>query len=373
MFKFLKALSVFTGTIIGVGIFGLPYVASKAGFFIVLLYFFLLAGIIIIIHLIYGKIALGTEKLCRLPGYAGEYLGSFWKKFAFLITGLGLTGALLAYLIIGGEFLNLFFTPYFGGNNLIYTLLFFSLGVFLIFRGIKTISQIVFLLLLVFFAILALFFIKAVPFIDLSYFKALDLKFITFPYGVILFALWGATLIPEVKEILGGDAKALKKVIISGISLAAITYLFFIFIVFGASGPHTSQEAISGLSSTLRENVIRLGFLFGVITCFTSFIALGLTFKKVLWYDFGLSRNLSWLIACFLPLFLFLIGFRQFLDVIGVTGAIALGCEAILIIFIYRAFLKKKFAQKMNSLLYFLPIFFILGVFFEIFYFIFVK
>jgi len=37
--KFLKALAVFLGTVIGVGIFGLPFVASKAGFFIVLFYF----------------------------------------------------------------------------------------------------------------------------------------------------------------------------------------------------------------------------------------------------------------------------------------------------------------------------------------------
>ena len=38
---FFKALAVFLGTVIGVGIFGLPFVASKAGFFIVLLYFLL--------------------------------------------------------------------------------------------------------------------------------------------------------------------------------------------------------------------------------------------------------------------------------------------------------------------------------------------
>ena len=33
---FFKALSVFLGTVIGVGIFGLPYVASKAGFFLLI-------------------------------------------------------------------------------------------------------------------------------------------------------------------------------------------------------------------------------------------------------------------------------------------------------------------------------------------------
>jgi len=373
MTKFLKAFAVFAGTIIGVGIFGLPYAASKAGFFVMVLYFLLMAVIAILVHLVFGKVALGTETIHRLPGYAEEYLGFAWKKVAFLITGLGLSGALLAYLIVGGEFLNSFLSPHLGGNALIYTFLFFSFGAFLIFRGIKSISQIELLLLIVFFGILITLFVKAFPFIDTSYFVGIDLKFLALPYGVILFSLWGLPLIPEVKEILGGDNKLFKKVIISGILLATITYLFFIFTVFGASGFNTSKEAISGLALTLGDNIIRLGFIFGIITCFTSFIALGLTLKKVLWYDFNIPKNLAWLITCFFPLLLFLMGFREFINVIGLTGAFALGCEAILIIFIYKAFLKKKFSRKMNPILYILPIFFVLGIVFEIYYFVFAK
>ncbi len=373
MLKFLKALSVFAGTIIGVGIFGLPYVASKAGFFIVLLYFLLMAGIAIAIHLMYGKVALGVKGLHRLPGYAEQYLGFLWKKVAFLIIGLGLTGALLAYLIVGGEFLHSFLSPYFGGHSLIYTLLFFTFGAFLIFRGIKSISQIELIFLILFFSILITFFVKAFPFIDTNYLTNIDLKFITLPYGVILFSLWGSALVPEIKEIVGGDSKLLRRVLISGILLAALTYLFFIFAVFGASGVNTSKEAISGLSYILGDNIIKLGFIFGIITCFTSFIALGLTLKKVFWYDFNLSKNLSWFLTCFLPLSLFLIGLREFIDVIGLTGAVAIGCEGILIVFLYKEFLKRKLSQRMSPFLYLLPVIFVLGIFFEVYYFIFAK
>ncbi|MFH1841188.1 MAG: aromatic amino acid transport family protein [Candidatus Nealsonbacteria bacterium] len=371
--KFLRALSVFAGTIIGVGIFGLPYVASKAGFFVVVLYFLFLSVIAIAIHLIYGKIALGTTTIRRLPGYAGEYLGPKWKKFAFLMMGLGIIGALLAYLVVGGEFLSSFLSPYFGGNSLIYTLLFFGLGSFLIFRGIKNISQIELVLLVVFFIILFIFFTKTFSFIDINYLKNIDLKFLTLPYGVILFALWGSTTIPEVKEILEGDAKLLKRVIISGVLLAALTYLFFIFIVFGASGQDTSKEAISGLSLVLGDGVIRLGFIFGIITCFTSFLTLGLALKRVFMYDFGLKPNLSWLIACFLPLLLFFLGVREFIEIISLTGSLAIGCMGITIIFTYKKFLKRKFSRKMNPAVYILLLVFLLGVFSEIFYCIFAK
>jgi len=113
---FLKALAVFLGTVIGVGIFGLPFVALKAGFFIVLFYFLLMALIAISINLIYGQVILGSEKINRLPGYVGEYLGEKCKKITFFIVAIGLMGALLAYLIIGGQFLSSFFNRYFGGN-----------------------------------------------------------------------------------------------------------------------------------------------------------------------------------------------------------------------------------------------------------------
>lgn len=367
--KFLKTLSVFVGTIIGVGIFGLPYVASKAGFFVVLIYFLAMSFIAIFIHLLFSKVALGTETLYRLPGFVGEYLGSCWKKITLLTIGAGLIGAILAYLIVGGKFLELLLTPYFGGNNIIYTLLFFGAGAYLILKGIKHISQVEFSLLIVFFAILIVIFMKAVPFIDFNNFQKTDLSFITLPYGVILFALWGSSLIPEAEEMLGQDAKKLLKwVIVSGILLAAVTYLLFVFMVLGASGQNTSKDAISGLADTLGNGIIRLGFIFGIITCFTSFITLGLTFKKILWYDFGLPKRLSWFIACFTPLFLFFLGLKEFIRVIGLTGALALGFEAIIIVFLYKAFLKKKLSQKMNPFLYILPVFFIFGVFFEIYY-----
>lgn len=368
--KFIRTLSVFVGTIIGVGIFGLPYVTSKAGFFVVLFYFLAMSFIAILIHLLFSKVVLGTETLYRLPGFVGEYMGSNWKKITLLTIGAGLVGALLAYLIVGGTFLEYFFTPYLGGNNLIYTLLFFIAGAYLIFRDIKHISVVEFSLLIVFFAILISLFIKAVPFIDLSNFQKTDLSFIALPYGVVLFALWGSSLIPELEEMLGSGAqKLLKWVIISGILLAAITYLFFVFMIVGVTGPNTSKEGISGLSNILGNGIIRLGFIFGVITCFTSFITLGLTLKKILWYDFKLSPKLSWFIACFAPLILFFLGLKEFISVIGLTGAFALGFEAIITVFLYKAFLKKRLSQKMNIWLYALPVFFVIGIFFEIFYF----
>ena len=367
--KFLKALAVFLGTVIGVGIFGLPFVALRAGFFIVLLYFLFIILITILVFFLYSEIVLNTKGIYRLPGYVGEYLGEKWKKITFLIVAIGLMGALLAYLIIGGQFLSSFLSPYFGGSQTLYTILFFMLGVYFVFRGIKSISGVELLLLFFLLIILILFFVKAFSSIDIDNFKTFDLKYIVFPYGIVLFSLWGSAVIPEIKEMVEGSKKELRKVIITGIIITVIVYLFFIYIVLGSSSI-VSEDAISGLEKTLGSNIIKFGFIFGVITCFTSFITLALTLKKVLWYDFGLNKNLAWFLTCFPSLILFLLGVREFINVISFTGAIALGLEGIIIVFLYKEFLKRRFFKKMNPALYFLAGIFVLGIIFEIVYFL---
>ncbi|MCK5044183.1 amino acid permease [Candidatus Parcubacteria bacterium] len=342
MSDFLKALSVFIGTVIGVGIFGLPYVAYKTGFSIVLFYFLLMAGIAVLIHFLFAEICLATKGEHRFPGYVGRYFGSFWKRVTLLTGSIGICGSLLAYLIVGGEFLQFFFSPFFGGDSLLYTLIFFSLGAYFVFRGIKSISQIEFVLSLVLFAILALFSFRAVPFINTDYFSDTNWEFAALPYGVILFSLWGMSIIPEIKEMLKGKQRELKKVIATGTLLSVFIYLLFIIIVLGVSGPNTSKTGMGGFIDVVGNGTLVFGFLFGVITCFV-------------------------------PLGLFLIGFKEFIDIIGFVGALTIGIDGMIIIFLYRKFLRQKRSQTMNPLIYLAGLVFILGIGLEVFYFLWVK
>lgn len=367
--NFLKALATYTGTIIGVGIFGLPYVAMKAGFFVVLVYFVFLVGLSIAINNLYGEIACDTHKLARVPGYAEEYLGIKVKKFSFVVSSLVLIGALLAYLIIGGEFLYLLAKDFLGGSAPLYILLFFAAGALFIYRGIKSISLFEFMMLGVFLVLLIFFFIMAVPSIKIEHLTTFDLRFITFPYGVILFSLGGMALVPEVKEMVERDRKKLKKIIYLGVIISALCYLIFIVAFLGSGGPQTTKNAISGFVSVAGPKIILVGYVLGLITTFTSFITIGLTLKKMLVYDFKIREKLSWFMACFIPLVIYFLGVRNFLDVIGLTGAFLLGIESTLIIFIYKNFIKKRFQREAPKWIYLVLFFLLVGVAFEIIYF----
>lgn len=367
MSKLIYPIATLSGTIIGVGLFALPYVTFKVGLWVILGYFLVLGPLVILIHLFFGELAIKTPDFKRLPGFAKFYLGNWGEKLAYFSTILGIFGALLAYLIVGGEFLTELLSPIFGGGKVIWTLFYFSLATVLIFFGIKAVAKVEFWGLILLFVVLFLIFLRGKYLINIENLFIgswkLEIKNLFLPYGIILFSLWGAALIPEVEEMLRERKKILRIVISTSILIPIFLYLFFIYLILGISGSQTAESAIPGLRNFLGDGIVGLGLSFGVLTTFTSFISLGLTLRKVFWYDLKMSENLSFVIACFFPLILFLIGIKQFIPVISFVGGIMLGIDGILILLMY-----KKIRPE-NLLVY--PLILILsgGIIYEIIYF----
>src|SRR3989344_5432749 len=105
MRDFLSATATLIGIIVGVGIFGIPYVTAQAGFWIGQFYIVFLAGVTLLVHLLYGEVVERTEGTHRLPGYAEKYLGKGAKRLitvAFFFSGYA---ALLLYIVIVEELL----------------------------------------------------------------------------------------------------------------------------------------------------------------------------------------------------------------------------------------------------------------------------
>lgn len=362
------AIATLSGTIIGVGLFALPYVTLKVGFWVILGYFLILGSLVVLIHLFFGELSLKTPDFKRLPGFARIYLGNGGELIAYISTIFGIFGALLAYLIVGGEFLTELLKPVLGGNYLIYTLFYFIIGAFLIFFGIKAIAKVEFWGLILFFAIFAAIFFRGQSFIDIQNLfignRESGIGNLFLPYGVILFSLWGATLIPEIEEMLGKRKKTILKIIPIAILIPAVVYLFFIYLILGITGPQTTESALTGLRNILGDSIVSLALILGLLTTFTSFITVGLTLKKVFWYDFKLNKNLAWLITCFIPLVLYLAGFQSFIAVISAVGGIMLAVDGILILLMY-----KKVRPERKLLIYPLILVLLGGIIYSISYF----
>ncbi|MFA6436949.1 MAG: aromatic amino acid transport family protein [Candidatus Paceibacterota bacterium] len=372
----LKAISVIVGTIIGVGIFGLPQAVARIGFFPGIVMLALLSLATLYLHYLYGEIVLRTKSKKRLVGYAEKYLGSRGKTIAAASALFGLVGSQLAYLIVGGDFLKIISRNILGSNPLFYIAIFLIVGSLVVLKGTSAIASVDFLMSVFLITVIVVIFCIAFPQIDTDHFSGINMKN-TFPaYGVMLFSLSGAIAIPETIEYLRKKKnKNYKTVITVGTILPHLLYVLFIVATVGLVGRTIGESAIADLETYLGSNIVIIGALFGIIAIFTSFIVTGATLMKILWYDYKIPKLLSWLIISILPLVLFIGGIQSFILIIGVVGAVMGGIDGILVILIFQKLKKSsnskpvivsEFSQLLKWLL--LTIF-IVGILYEIYYF----
>jgi amino acid permease len=368
--KIVYSISTLSGTIIGVGLFSLPYVSIHSGFWLLIGYFLGIGAISIIVYLLFAEIALKTPDFLRMPGFARFHLGKMGYYVSLVSYIIGVFGVLLVYLIVGGKFLTSILSPFLGGSETLYTVIYFIFGAAIIYFGIGVICRVQFFGLITFFLVLAIIFIKGMPSFEIvNVYSPIQKSNFFFPYGIVLFSLLGGgmDLIPEVEEMLGKDRHLLKKIIPLSIFIPIIAYLSFVLLITGISGLETSEEAINGLKSFFGNGVISLALLFGVLTTFTSFIVIGLTLKKVFWYDLKIKggKNVAWFITCFIPLALFFMGF-DFIDVISFVGAIMIGIGGILILLMYQKIKK----ERVIFITLPLALIFIGGIIYQLYYFL---
>jgi len=340
-----EAIAVLIGTIIGAGVFTLPYVAVHSGLATTLIWLIIVSFIITYLHLAFGEIVLRTKKDFRLPGYVGHYLNSSAKRFILLITFFTFSFSLLIYLLLGSQFLRVIF-------NSIWVNFSFPQGFLVIFLWLllssailsksKRLSKINFYLS---FALLFLFFIIAI--FALPHFKAENINLFNFtnhwgwliPYGVVFFALNGMVAIPEaakVLEIKGEKKEKLKKVIIIGTLIPAFCYLVFILAVAGASGSFTSIEAIQGLRGILGNTIILLGAMLGFLAVSTSYLIFASYIKNSFINDFKWSRFISYFLVVVGPLLLYFLRLENLVKLISFIGGMLGGLEGIMLIFVLR-------------------------------------
>lgn len=340
--NFYYATVSLVGATIGVGIFGIPYVVAKTGFIWGMFFLIFLGSVNLLINLLYGEVILATKENHRLIGYARKYLTKWEQKIAIFAFIFSCYGAMLAYLIIGGEFLHILFNGFFGFDAFTYTLVFFAVASYLIFLGLRIVAKGELIMTHFLLLTIVVLFVKCAGSIEPTNLATLNLSDWFLPYGVILFALCGSVAIPPIKEILKNEQHLMKKTIIWGTIIPVIVCAFFTLLVVGITGEVTTKEAIQGLDIFFGDGIILLGAIFGFLAVATSFLLIGLGLKQTFWYDFKIPHFISWLLACFVPFIIFLFGLRNFIGIIGFVGAIAGGLIGILIIGLHESAKKKK-------------------------------
>lgn len=326
--------SMMVGTIIGAGMFSLPFAFLKSGLITGFSFLIGFALLYAVIYWLYADVILKTKGEHRFIGYAQMYLGQkgFWS--AFFVSFVQLFFVLTVYLVLAPSFTKIFI----GGHNLIHLLLFWFIGSLIIVLNVRKIAISEFLMVLGMLIIILLVFVFGAFKLDLNIFKSIGCgSNLLFSIGPVLFALSGTLAVPEVVSYFresGISTKFLKGSLLLGSCLSAFAYGCFVFGVLGLSR-YVSEDAISGLVGRAPQGLLMILGVLGLLSLMSSYIVVGLNVRKVLEKDLGFSRLPAISLVVTIPLLLYLIGFQSFIGTVSFMGSFFTPIEILLLIWIW--------------------------------------
>ncbi len=345
MTRWVKSSAILSSTIIGAGIFSLPYVFKTTGIYLGA--FYLIVGVLVItlIHLFYAEILLSSDKKEGFVGYVKEYLNKPLSYLSFFNSVVAVIVDMTIFLLLSGSFLKLL-----NIDNSIGVMVFWLAGSWVFFWKMKSISRAE---ILGFFGIVLTIIIIALYAISkhsllLPNPSRLNLETFLFPLAPILFSLYGRTGIPIVlkNEESNLNKADSKKSIILGTILPGIIYLTFIISVFGIT-PTPSPDTIGGLTQILPSPLLIIIGILGIVALWTTYITFELDVRKIITWDFKIPSSISTGIVIITPLILWLMGIRNFIQLVSISGGILLPVEAIII-----SLIALKISSHKNSLFF---------------------
>jgi|TARA_Y100000310_G_scaffold343232_1_gene449904 tyrosine-specific transport protein len=367
--RFFATTFTLTGSIIGAGILGLPYVFSQSGFVVGLFWLFFLGAIMIFVNLSLGEVALRTKNIHQIPGYAGKYLGIWGKRILLFAVMFGIYSALLAYLIGEGQsFSKLFFGDI---NYAIYFAFgFWAIMTLLLREGLRNLKKVELWGVIVIIVIIFGIFIALSQNINPSNLNYYDTSNLFLPFGIVLFSLLGFTAIPELRIMAKRKEKLLKKAIIFGTLIPIFLYFLFTLVFVGVLG-----KSINEISTLSFGNTI---VVLGIFTMMTSYFVLSFSLRDIFIYDLGKKRSTAFLFVSISPILIYSLfvffDLASFIKILGIGGAISGGITGILILLMNIKAKKKgnrkpEFSIPINWLIIgILSLVFTLGVLAELFF-----
>jgi len=362
-----KALALLIGTIIGAGVLGLPYAFAQAGYLPSSLILLLVYIIVLLDFLLIGELTIEGPPKHQIVGLAKYYIGSTGKKIVQILIAFAVWGAMLAYAIGSTDILLSFF-PQITDFRLVISAIYILVLSIPVYLGLKTTAKIEGPLVAALVGILLTLSIAALNKFDLANLQTVNLSKISYPYGVLLFALGGSIVVPEVSRILKRNRSLLKKVLACGVSIPTILYFLFSTITLGVAGEKISEVATISFAQLVHPLTALAGNIFALLAMSTSFIALGLVLRDSLVQDYNLKLNYAYIITFAVPLLL-LIFADNFIRVLEITGALVAGALGIMtgLMALRARKISRKKGLKNTIAPYVLIITFLIGIILTIF------
>lgn len=334
--KFIFPFFAYLGTVFGVGLYSLPYVMSRSGTWVFLVSLLIVSGLVFLVNFLFADVVLRTPSKERFLGYVGQYVGKRAEKIFGWITIIGFWGTFLAYLLVWGDFAFLALGSVLPFSAMQFSLFFFVITTIIIIKGGRTIEWIDVVMLIGAAFLFGVLFIKGHAHISEFIASPSSFEGYVLPYGSLMFAFWGAGIIPEIVNQMRQRPKKIIQLLISGKVLVAVLGFLFAFFIVGISGADTSREAFAGLGSTIGRTAVLLGAVLGMITITLAYNNLGWVSRNILMYDVKLKKIVSIATVVVPPLVLMLAGLVNVVLIISIIGAVFLASQGFMVFQLYR-------------------------------------
>lgn len=324
--------ALLSGTIIGAGVFSLPFVFERAGWVAGIIYLIAGAAIFYYVHMMYADIILRSGESFKFVGYARQYLGeaAFW--ISILVTVIGALLTLTAYLVLANKFFEIIFpeVPMVNGS----LSLFWLVSSITIFISVKRMARLEFLITAGMIAIIFLIFLFGIfgnP-ERLTEMTTINWAWWWLPFGPVLFSISGRSAVPAVIEYFEENRipfNSFKKVIFWGTMAPAAVYALFVVGVIGIASIIT-EDSIAVLKSLPSVFPAAVGVL-GLLSLWSSYIVIGMSVDEILRMDLKIPKMAARLAVVATPVLFIYAGFDDFIKLITLAGGIFLALEGIMV------------------------------------------
>ena len=321
------AVGILAGTIIGAGVFSLPYIFSKVGVVAGVLMLISFACLYGVIHARYG----GVLHAFRDGGNPGQF-AHFAKRafspraarFASGIVVAELVLTLTAYIVLSAGFAGLLGVP-----RTVAWAVFWAIGSAAFFLKTRALG------VLEIFGTVGVFLICALigfstdgATLPLSPREIPGAAAIFSYIGAMIFSFSGRPAIPHVGALFG-RVRIPRRIIFWGMLIPLAFYLIFPVSVLRLTDT-PAPDTVSGVLALSPVVAVLVGVL-GLITLFTSYIVIGDNLFEILKGDVFRAPFPAALVAVVLPMVLVFLGLQSFLAVIGMIGGVFLSLEAMFV------------------------------------------
>lgn len=341
---FFEIAGIVAAATVGDGVFALPFIFYTAGWLLSLCYIALLTVLVSTAHIIYLKTLEREDEKERLLGLTKKYFGTtgFWIGFFAIVIGLLLT--LVAYLILGTQFIHLALPAVRMRYAFVAFWLFISFIALQSDKEVRTLELVgigcTALIIIVIFA-------SAWPNILFPGVPAINWSNLFLPFGAVLFSLAGWTSIePAYESRKRGGKRSFDpwRALAMGTVFAALLYIMFAAGIIGSAGMITPDTA-SGLASWPLWKKDMLAIL-GLVAVATVYLPISREIKNALERDLHWPRGSSRPLVVLFPPALVLLGFNNFLMIVGLVGGAFLSLQYLLIISVGRRALELSMSKK---------------------------